>query len=302
LDLFEEFELNLNPQLTLYVMDSHRPYHPSNYSNARQVCTEFLKIPPFLTANSKFNYPKVFLFDDSDEPIENPTGPPPDQLDYGLPPIYNVTGDADMDDVYDADDIDERPPEEPIEDEEEEEGEDDDEDDEEAAINKRRRRLASFRENLAIPHAFTSAGLMYALASKLERETNELLWYAIVGLTDQFIHQRIDRMRYLGDMQHFREEVLRTNIQDDETAPVGSSHTTDANRIVFIPEDYNFMLYRCGKRKLVFNWATLCSFTYVSTREYFYNGYTYKHLPQTLDSLREPVPFSTHCGQVETVD
>lgn len=37
MDLFDLFELDKNPKLTVYVVDNHRPYGQSNVDNFRQV-------------------------------------------------------------------------------------------------------------------------------------------------------------------------------------------------------------------------------------------------------------------------
>jgi len=63
----------------------------------------------------------------------------------------------------------------------------------------------------------TSAALiMYDLAWKLSKDSNDLLWLAIVGLTEQFLFARIDRETYFDDCNYLREHVLRLNITDEE--------------------------------------------------------------------------------------
>lgn len=44
----------------------------------------------------------------------------------------------------------------------------------------------------ASSYGISAAVLMWHLASDLGKEDNALLWHAIVGLTDQFLHDRID--------------------------------------------------------------------------------------------------------------
>lgn len=93
----------------------------------------------------------------------------------------------------------------------------------------------------ATSHGFCSAGLLYALSTQTGHANNTLLWYAIIGLTDQFVHQRIDYSRYNGDVQFFKAEVLSRNVQDDED--VEFSMLFDQQRIIYSKE-YIFMLYR----------------------------------------------------------
>ena len=40
-------------------------------------------------------------------------------------------------------------------------------------------------------HGRAVAHTLYDLAHSLQRESADLLWYAIVGLTDQYVHQRV---------------------------------------------------------------------------------------------------------------
>lgn len=151
INLDELFELEKLPKVTLYVIDSHRPYHPENVANKQQ----------------------ILLFDD------------------GV--------------VY----------------EESEEASDE------------------LMNTSAAHYGSTVAGLTYALASQLNKANNELLWYALVGLTDQFLHQKIDEERYVNDVVHFKTEVLNRNIQDDEA----STEQLDQHRVL-VSDEYKFFLYR----------------------------------------------------------
>ena len=42
-------------------------------------------------------------------------------------------------------------------------------------------------------HSYSSALIMFELAYLLSKDTNEQLWYAIIGVTEQLLHGRIDR-------------------------------------------------------------------------------------------------------------
>lgn len=95
--------------------------------------------------------------------------------------------------------------------------------------------------HLPSSHGFCAAGLMYALSTQTGHANNSLLWYGIVGLTDQYVHQRIDYERYSGDVQFFKSEVLSRNVQDDEN--VEMTQIFDQQRIIYSKE-YIFMLYR----------------------------------------------------------
>lgn len=157
----------------------------------------------------------------------------------------DADGDAEMSEsgVYDDDDSDDRDDEmdEDSVDEEEEEDEDDDMDDdgdgmeydEDDLGDRTRRRRRGFAKMGASTHAFASAGLLYALSTKINKDTNEYLWNGILGITDQLIHQRIDRRRYLLNLSHFRNEVARLNLEDEEINTGRGSNATD--RIVRSP-------------------------------------------------------------------
>lgn len=60
------------------------------------------------------------------------------------------------------------------------------------------------------------AALIYALATQLNAANNSLLWHAVLGLTDQYTHERIDQARYQADYKHIRTAVLDYNPSNDE--------------------------------------------------------------------------------------
>ncbi|XP_032223599.2 cell division control protein 45 homolog isoform X1 [Nematostella vectensis] len=58
--------------------------------------------------------------------------------------------------------------------------------------------------------------LMYELAWKMSKDCNDLLWWAAVGLTDQYINERIDSEKYVSDAESLHEHVMRHNHGADE--------------------------------------------------------------------------------------
>jgi cell division control protein 45 len=58
----------------------------------------------------------------------------------------------------------------------------------------RRRRLREYYHSDSYGQA--AAYLLFDLAQKRGKDTNDALWLAIVGVTDQFIHARIDQVSY----------------------------------------------------------------------------------------------------------
>ncbi|XP_057295663.1 cell division control protein 45 homolog isoform X1 [Hydractinia symbiolongicarpus] len=62
------------------------------------------------------------------------------------------------------------------------------------------------------------ATVLYDLAWKLTKDSNDLLWLSIVGLTEQYLMSKIDRERYFEEYTSLRDHVLRHNITDEEHA------------------------------------------------------------------------------------
>ncbi len=52
---------------------------------------------------------------------------------------------------------------------------------------------------------------MFQLAWKMSKDTNDLLWLAIVGVTDQYLHHKVDRDKYIDDINFLQGHVLRHN-------------------------------------------------------------------------------------------
>ena len=98
-----------------------------------------------------------------------------------------------------------------------------------------------------------AACLMHVLATTLQLDDRYSLWLAIVGLTDQFIHERIDMAKYEMDVEQLTHEVERENGDDDDAAahrtlaPSRSTagHGPAAKHYRITPiDEYRFMLFR----------------------------------------------------------
>eukprot|EP00013_Stygamoeba_regulata_P017008 CAMPEP_0177673368 /NCGR_PEP_ID=MMETSP0447-20121125/25904_1 /TAXON_ID=0 /ORGANISM="Stygamoeba regulata, Strain BSH-02190019" /LENGTH=653 /DNA_ID=CAMNT_0019181231 /DNA_START=33 /DNA_END=1990 /DNA_ORIENTATION=+ len=94
----------------------------------------------------------------------------------------------------------------------------------------------------------SSSGLMYLLAYQLSRNNETLLWHAVVGLTNQWTHHRIDYKRYEKEYNKYRAEVDRLYDMaddDDEFLDAASSRRKKLrNGRILCELDYKFMLYR----------------------------------------------------------
>jgi len=88
---------------------------------------------------------------------------------------------------------------------------------------------------------------MYALATQLNSTNNRSLWLAILGLTDQFIHDRIDLARYNADYKHFKAEVLNFNMTTEEQL-LATPQQRDGNPLqqgqIEPSEELRFFMYR----------------------------------------------------------
>ncbi|GHJ86317.1 hypothetical protein NliqN6_2719 [Naganishia liquefaciens] len=99
-------------------------------------------------------------------------------------------------------------------------------------------------------HAGTSFGLSvaeccYLLASELERGDNDLLWYAILGLTHQYVTSRIDRDEYDERHDLYIDEVARLNAPQTTGTGTGLLPTGDPdNMMISESEELRFVLFR----------------------------------------------------------
>lgn len=76
-------------------------------------------------------------------------------------------------------------------------------------------------------HGSSSASLMYLMATQLGKASNELLWLAIVGLTDMYFHERISSERYEAETVQFRLQVKDRNEDDARIDWAGTLERAD---------------------------------------------------------------------------
>jgi cell division control protein 45 len=79
-------------------------------------------------------------------------------------------------------------------------------------------------------HGTPAAKQMYELAQQMNKDRNDTLWLCILGMTDLYIHQKIDSARYRQHVEDLADEVGRKNI--DQAA----SYTTSDGAIVAVQE------------------------------------------------------------------
>ena len=60
-------------------------------------------------------------------------------------------------------------------------------------------------------YGLNSSGIMYLMARSVQKDDNDMLWSAILGLTESFIYEKIDRDKYNECVSYYCDEVKRRN-------------------------------------------------------------------------------------------
>lgn len=94
----------------------------------------------------------------------------------------------------------------------------------------------------------STALLMYDLAWKMSRDTNDLLWWAIVGHTEQFLLLKSEAEKYLVGVASIRDHVARFNNSGGAGSSGGDNESSqqqsvDCTKISF-QKELNLNLYR----------------------------------------------------------
>ncbi|XP_021500898.1 cell division control protein 45 homolog [Meriones unguiculatus] len=76
----------------------------------------------------------------------------------------------------------------------------------------------------------SSAMVMFDLAWMMSKDLNDMLWWAIVGLTDQWVHDKITQMKYVTDVGILQRHVSRHNHRNEAEENMLS---VDCTRISF---------------------------------------------------------------------
>lgn len=112
------------------------------------------------------------------------------------------------------------------------------------ARRERRRRIEQYY--MGAFHGAPSALVLHRLSQEVNRDSRDTLWLAIVGLTDLFVHQRIEHVHYRQMVEGLEIEVQASQAQMQtgfEASDGTLVPTSEAGRIV-ADFDYQFMLYR----------------------------------------------------------
>ncbi|KAL8180305.1 UNVERIFIED_CONTAM: DNA replication initiation factor cdc45 [Gekko kuhli] len=97
-------------------------------------------------------------------------------------------------------------------------------------------------------HGTSSAMMMFDLAWIMSKDLNDMLWWAIVGLTDQWVHDKITQMKYVTDIGALQRHVSRHNHRNGDEE---NSLSIDCMRIAFEYDSASLKLWSVqGQKKL----------------------------------------------------
>lgn len=80
---------------------------------------------------------------------------------------------------------------------------------------------------------------MFLLATQLHKDTNEMLWWAIIGLTEQYVNDVIDKEKYNAEVEGMQAEVRRHNTPESE---IGLESGNMSKAHISFERDFRFML------------------------------------------------------------
>ncbi|RVE67982.1 hypothetical protein OJAV_G00087200 [Oryzias javanicus] len=89
-------------------------------------------------------------------------------------------------------------------------------------------------------HGTSAAMMFFELAWVLTKDTKDMLWWAIVGLTDQWVHDKITHMKYVTDIATMQRHVSRHSHRNEDDE---NSLSIDCMRISF-EYDLRLTLYQ----------------------------------------------------------
>uniref|UniRef100_UPI003AAC4732 cell division control protein 45 homolog isoform X3 n=1 Tax=Centroberyx gerrardi TaxID=166262 RepID=UPI003AAC4732 len=89
-------------------------------------------------------------------------------------------------------------------------------------------------------HGTSAAMMLFELAWVLTKDTKDMLWWAVIGLTDQWVHDKITHMKYVTDIATMQRHVSRHNHRNEDEE---NSLSIDCMRISF-EYDLRLTLYQ----------------------------------------------------------
>ncbi|XP_061673278.1 cell division control protein 45 homolog [Syngnathoides biaculeatus] len=103
-----------------------------------------------------------------------------------------------------------------------------------------RRREILFEYEQYEYHGTSTAMMFFELAWLLSKDTKDMLWWAIIGLTDQWVHDKVTHMKYITDIATMQRHVSRHNHRNEDEE---NSLSVDCMRISF-EYDLRLTLYQ----------------------------------------------------------
>ncbi|KAF6277708.1 cell division cycle 45 [Rhinolophus ferrumequinum] len=131
-------------------------------------------------------------------------------------------------------------------------------------------------------HGTSSAMVMFDLAWMMSKDLNDMLWWAIVGLTDQWVQDKITQMKYVTDVGVLQRHVSRHNHRDEDEE---NALSVDCMRISFEYEpSLHLALYQ--------HWSlhdSLCNTCYTAARFKLWSVHGQKRLQEFLADMGLPL-------------
>ncbi|XP_062942661.1 cell division control protein 45 homolog [Cynocephalus volans] len=129
-------------------------------------------------------------------------------------------------------------------------------------------------------HGTSSAMVMFDLAWMMSKDLNDMLWWAIVGLTDQWVQDKITQMKYVTDVGILQRHVSRHNHRNEDEE---NTLSVDCTRISF-EYDLRLVLYQ--------HWSlhdSLCNTSYTAARFKLWSVQGQKRLQEFLADMGLPL-------------
>ncbi|XP_075072503.1 cell division control protein 45 homolog [Mixophyes fleayi] len=129
-------------------------------------------------------------------------------------------------------------------------------------------------------HGTSAAMMMFELAWIMSKDSNDMLWWAIVGLTDQWVQDRITQMKYVTDVGTLQRHVSRHNHRNEDEE---NSLSIDCMRIAF-EYDVRLSLYQ--------HWSlyeSICNSSYTTSSLKLWSVHGQKRLQEFLADMGLPL-------------
>ncbi|XP_004695024.1 PREDICTED: cell division control protein 45 homolog [Condylura cristata] len=129
-------------------------------------------------------------------------------------------------------------------------------------------------------HGTSSAMVIFDLAWMMSKDLNDMLWWAIVGLTDQWVQDKITQMKYVTDIGVLQRHVSRHNHRNEDEE---NALSVDCTRISF-EYDLRLALYQ--------HWSlhdSLCNTCYTASRFKLWSVHGQKRLQEFFADMGLPL-------------